>query len=179
MPLARVLLPNLKNHKLVTVASYYNAVSPAHRSYADCEACNACYTALVSDAIKQYGNFDKFKSLFFFKNSSHSKIRAEDITATTDDFDTNHPLYGKFCVFTGTLERMVRKDAQQLVVNLGGKCQDSVTSKTNYLILGNSDYSRIKDGKSSKLKKAEEFMLKGNDIQILSENVFYDMVLDY
>ena len=36
MRLAKILLPDLKNHKLVTVADHYKAVSPAHRSYADC-----------------------------------------------------------------------------------------------------------------------------------------------
>ena len=74
---------------------------------------------------------------------------------------------------------MVRKDAMQLVVNFGGSCGDNVTAKTNFLILGNNDFcSSIKDGKSSKQKKAEALILKGNDIEILSENVFYEMVLD-
>lgn len=71
------------------------------------------------------------------------------------------------------------KDAMQLVVNLGGQCGDNVTAKTNYLILGNNDFcSLIKDGKSNKQKKAESLILKGKDIQILSENVFYDLVLN-
>lgn len=174
MRFAKKLLPDLKNHKLETVATHYNVASPAHRSYADCEACNTCYAALISDAITQYGDFDSFKSSY-----SHSQLHAKDVTATTDNFDTNHPLYGKLCVFTGTLEKMARKDAMQLVVNLGGKCGDNVTAKTNYLILGNNDFcSLIKDGKSNKQKKAEALILKGKDIQILSENVFYDMVLD-
>ena len=72
---------------------------------------------------------------------------------------------------------MVRKEAMQKVVNLGGLVGDSVTKKTNYLILGNNDYCKsIKDGKSSKQKKAEELKLKGYDIEVISENVFYDML---
>ena len=144
MRFARKLLPELKNHKLETVAAHYKVSSPAHRSYADCEACNACYQALLSDAVSQYGGFDGFKASY----SSH-QLHAKDITATTDNFDISHPLYGKLCVFTGTLEKMQRKDAMQLVVNLGGQCGDNVTAKTNYLILGNNDFcSLIKDGKS-------------------------------
>ena len=47
------------------------------------------------------------------------------------------------------------------------------------MILGNNDFcSLIKDGKSNKQKKAESLILKGKDIQILSENVFYDLVLN-
>lgn len=74
---------------------------------------------------------------------------------------------------------MARKDAMQLVVDLGGSVGDNVTKKTNYLILGNNDFcASIKDGKSNKQKKAEELILKGSDLEILSENVFYDLVLD-
>ena len=74
---------------------------------------------------------------------------------------------------------MTRKTAMQMVVDLGGLVGNSVTKKTNYLILGNNDYcSSIKDGKSSKQKKAESLKLSGNDIEIISENVFYDMLED-
>lgn len=72
---------------------------------------------------------------------------------------------------------MVRKEAMQIVADLGGKNADNVTKKTNYLILGNNDYCKsIKDGKSSKQKKAEKLKLDGYDIEIIPENVFYDII---
>ena len=47
----------------------------------------------------------------------------------------------------------------------------------NYLILGNNDYCpQIKDGKSNKQKKAEKLKLSGQDIEIISENTFYEML---
>lgn len=108
-----------------------------------------------------------------------SKVSAKDISTDKTDFDETHPLYGKQFVFTGTLEKMSRKDAMQLVVDFGGSVGNSVTKKTNYLVLGNNDYcSSIKDGKSNKQKKAETLKLGGNDIEIISENVFYDMASD-
>lgn len=110
-------------------------------------------------------------------NSPHISLRAKNITTEQTDFDTTHPLYGKVCVFTGTLEKMTRKEAMQLVVDLGGIIGDSVTKKTNFLVLGNNDYCpSIKDGKSSKQKKAESLKLDGQNIDIISENVFYDMI---
>lgn len=106
-----------------------------------------------------------------------SSLDARDIVTSNTEFDETHPLFDKLCVFTGTLEKMARKDAMQAVVDLGGKVANSITKKTNYLILGNNDYcSTIKDGKSSKQKKAESLKLAGNDIEIISENVFYDMI---
>ena len=65
----------------------------------------------------------------------------------------------------------------QAVADIGGICADGVTAKTNFLILGNLDYSQnIKNGKSAKLKKAEAMIIKGKDLQILSESVFYDLL---
>ena len=90
---------------------------------------------------------------------------------------TDSPLYGRVVVFTGALEKMTRKEAMQLVADLGGINADSVTKKTNFLVLGNNDLcSSIKDGKSSKHKKAEKYILGGADLSIIPENVFYDML---
>lgn len=64
-----------------------------------------------------------------------------------------------------------------MVVNLGGLCGDRVTKQTDFLVLGNTDYCKtIKDGKSSKQKRAEQLKLSGSNIEILSENAFYDMM---
>ena len=65
------------------------------------------------------------------------------------------------------------------VVAIGGINADSVTKKTNFLILANNTYCPlIKDGKSNKQKKAEKLKLEGYDIEVIPENVFYDMFED-
>lgn len=111
------------------------------------------------------------------KVKEKTNLDPKKIVTENTEFDETHPLYNKLCVFTGTLEKMVRKDAMQIVVDLGGQVGNSVTKNTNYLILGNNDYCPlIKDGKSSKQKKAESLKLAGNDIEIISEDVFYDMI---
>ncbi len=109
----------------------------------------------------------------------YPSVSAKDITTENTDFDETHPVYEKTFVFTGALEHMTRKEAMQIVVDYGGNVGNSVTKKTNFLVLGNNDYCpSIKDGKSSKQKKAEALKLEGNDIEIISENVFYDMIAD-
>lgn len=108
---------------------------------------------------------------------NYQKTHAKDIVTQNTFFDETHPLYGKACCFTGALESMQRKDAMQLVVDLGGTCTDSITKKTNFLILGNTDYcSNVKGNKTSKTLKAEKAKLSGQDIEIISENVFLDMI---
>lgn len=72
---------------------------------------------------------------------------------------------------------MSRKDAMQMVVNLGGLCDDTLNKHANYLVLGNQGYSvALRDGKSSKHRKAEKMQLQGTDLQIISEAVFYEMI---
>lgn len=116
-----------------------------------------------------------FENPASFKTST----KAKDISTDVTDFDVLHPLYDRVCVFTGALEKMSRKEAMQMVADLGGQVGDSVTRKTNYLILGNNDYcASIKNGKSSKQAKAESLKASGQDIEIISENVFYDMIFD-
>ena len=149
----------------------------SHRALADCEATNACYLSLKQQAIEKYGDLGSFIALFKKKHSR--QISLKDIQPTTDEIDEDSPFFGKVFVFTGVLDRMLRKDAAQLVVNRGGLCGDNITKKTNYLVLGCNDYcSTIKDGKSSKQKKAEQLKLEGNDIEIISENIFYEMLED-
>lgn len=174
---ARKLLKELKNHRLVTVKEYFNVSSDSeHRALPDCLATQECYMKLKERAYTDFGTLSVFSDSF--KKVSHSRnFSLKNIAPTSDNIDEDHIFYQKHCVFTGALEKMLRKDAAQLVVNIGGICDDGVTKKTNFLILGNNDYCKsIKDGKSSKQKKAEELKLKGQDIEIISENTFYDLL---
>jgi exonuclease, DNA polymerase III, epsilon subunit family len=166
------ILPQLENQKLNTISSHYNVTLPNHRALTDCVATNECYQKLLQDINTKYSTFEEFKKSFSSKST-----RAKDITATTTDFNEDHPLFNKTCVFTGTLEHFVRRDAMQFVVNLGGFCEDNVTKRTNYLVLGNLEFSsNIKNGKSNKLQKAETYILKGQELEIISENVFLDLL---
>ena len=172
MRFSNKILPQLENKKLNTISSHYNVTLPNHRALTDCVATSECYQTLLQDVNTKYPNFEEFKKSFL-----HKSTRAKDIITTTTDFNEDHPLFNKTCVFTGTLEHFVRKDAMQIVVNLGGFCKDNVTKDTNYLILGNLEYSsNVKDGKSNKLKKAETYILNGQELEIISENVFLDLL---
>lgn len=173
--LSRRVLPNLSHHRLPDLCEHYNITNlQSHRALSDCHATLSCYQLLCNDILTNYGSVEEFH--LFIKKCQHSS-NAKYITTNKSEFDENHPIFGKYCVFTGTLEKFIRKDAMQIVADLGGICQNSVTKQTNYLILGNNDYCKlIKDGKSSKQKKAESLKLAGQDIEIISENVFYDMI---
>lgn len=177
MRLSRKVLPNLSHYRLIDVVEELGIDgSEFHRALSDCEYTYKCYETMKAIIECDFGGYDKFKSLF--KNNYYEKsIDLTKLSPQCESFDETHPLYGKVCVFTGILEQFTREQAAQIVVNLGGQCGNTVTKKTNFLILGNNDYcSAIKDGKSTKQKKAEAYKLKGQDIEIIPESVFYEMI---
>lgn len=173
MRMSRRLFSEHSHHRLSDLMERFGIFSDvSHRALEDAEVVYECY-----EYMKQYieeKGID-YSSLIRKKNY---QVKAKDITSNNEEYNEDSPIYGKVFVFTGTLEKMVRKDAMQLVVDNGGQLGDSVTKSTDYLVLGNLDYSakQIKGGKSRKQKKAEELSLKGCSIETISENVFYDML---
>lgn len=169
--LARKVIKELDHHRLSDLLSYYKIDnSNQHRALADCNYTFEIYNNLKKDIYALYGNFEDFA------NSIKRTRKAYDLTVTVDYIDEDNYFYGKNVVFTGTLQKMPRVEAQQTVVNLGGTVSDNVNKKTNCLVMGMQDYSKIKSEKSNKQRKAEEYILKGQDIVILTENVFYDIL---
>lgn len=178
MRIARKLFPELEHFRLIDVVKKLGIEEgDFHRALSDCMFTYQCYEAMKQIVVDKYGDYERFKSLFKKNNFYEKCVDLRMLTATEDAIDEDNILFGKVCVFTGTLQRYSRQEAAQIVVNIGGSCSNSVTKKTDFLIMGNNDYcAAIKDGKSTKQKKAEEYKLKGQDIEIIPESVFYDMI---
>lgn len=113
------------------------------------------------------------------KSNGSYNLKAKEFISETDEFDENHSLYKKKCVFTGVLDKFDRKTAMQYVVNVGGYVQDCITKETDYLILGDNSFCKtIKDGKSTKMKRAEQLIEKGSNLQVIPETTFYHLLMN-
>ncbi|WP_422118244.1 exonuclease domain-containing protein [Gardnerella sp. DNF00550] len=175
MQFARKLYPELKHHRLSDLTDYLGLHNNEHRALSDCTSTKELYDAVkASMAEKNLA----IEDLWIAGESHGGKgIDIKAIKPTEAVIDEDGFFYNRHVVFTGKLEKMLRKDAMQIVVNLGGVLDNSVNKQTNYLILGDNDYNAILKGeKSSKHKKAEKLKLEGQDIEIIDERTFYDLL---
>ena len=175
MQFARKVYPELKHHRLSDLTEYLGLHNNEHRSIADCIATKELYDSIKTTMVAK--NLKIEDMWYAYKQSNGKGIDISTFVPENVEIDEDNFFYQKHVVFTGKLERMIRKDAMQLVVNLGGILDNSVNKQTNYLILGNNDYNAILKGeKSSKQKKAEKLQLEGQDISIIDEYTFYDLL---
>ncbi len=76
-------------------------------------------------------------------------------------------LKGKTFVFTGTLDCCSREKAGEIVESLGGKFSNTITSRTDYLVVG-------KEPGKTKIEKAKKYGIK-----TITEEEFLNMIKDY
>ncbi|MBI4746142.1 MAG: NAD-dependent DNA ligase LigA, partial [Deltaproteobacteria bacterium] len=80
------------------------------------------------------------------------KILKGGVTYKIEKATKGGPLDGKSFVFTGTLKRFSRDEAEGVVESLGGRPTSSVSKKTDYVVAG--------EDAGSKLDKAKELGVK-------------------
>ena len=96
----------------------------------------------IAQSIKDYFTVESNKSLIYELEKLGLNMNSEVKSISSNAFT------GLTFVITGTLHNLTRKDTEELIKTNGGKVTNSVTSKTSYLITG--------DSPGSKLTKAQE-----------------------
>ncbi len=108
------------------------------------------------------------RQFFVNEDNLHMLTRLEELglnlNSTKGALSAEGTLSGQTFLFTGTLNKLKRSEAEELVEQHGGKILSGVSSKLNYLIVG--------EDAGSKLEKAKKI----NTIKILSEDDFINMV---
>ena len=106
----------------------------------------------------------------FFSNEENIKILSKleklglQLKNPKKEFASGGNLTGLSFLFTGTLPTLKRSEAEEMVEKNGGKIVGSVSSKLNYLVVG--------EDAGSKLDKAKKL----NSVSIISEEEFLKMV---
>ena len=124
--------------------------------------------------IKDVGPVVAENVIEYFQNSRNIVLLKEmeslgvNMEQTEDDLPkavaADAPLIGKTILFTGTLHKMGRKEAQALAEKAGAKNISAVSSNLNILVAG--------EKAGSKLKKAQAL----GTVEIMSEDSFLELV---
>jgi len=97
-------------------------------------------------------------------------------SAINRDGNPEGELYGEVLVFTGALE-IARREAADLAASIGCTVASGVTKKTTLLVVGDQDITKLAGkAKSSKHLKTEQLIAKGQEIRIIKESDFKELV---
>ncbi len=92
------------------------------------------------------------------------------------DVNPEGSLYGEVIVFTGALE-LKRAEAADMAAKMGCQVESGVTKQTTILVVGNQDIKKLAGHeKSSKHRKAEVLILTGQQIRIIGESDFKELI---
>ena len=155
---------------------------PTHRAEPDVIATKYLYDLIRNmhqDNPNTLESFINHRRNRISKKSKSQTINLNMIESELDpnEIDKTNPFYNKNVSFTGRMEFLTKREAAQIVANLGGKTQNNVTRSTNFLVLGDLEYQQKQYGdKSSKHRKAEQLQKDGFDIEIITEITFLEMI---
>ncbi len=125
--------------------------------------------------IKDVGPIVAENIMAFFQKEANIEMLREleslgvNLSQTEEDRPTKKtasgPLFGQSILFTGTLEQMGRKEAQEKAIAAGARTVSAVSSKLNILVVGEKAGSKLKKAKelgTIKIWTEEEFLQKIN-----------------
>lgn len=104
-----------------------------------------------------------------FLFAGHEKLSGDILEQNLENADPNNPFYDKKVVFTGVLNNLSREDAAAKVKAMGADINTSISSLTNFVIVG-EDAGRVK------MKKIEMLNTDGAEIKIITEPEFLEMI---
>ena len=125
------------------------------------ELMKASYEDLL--AIPDIGPISATSISEYFKNENNIKLIEELKNLGLNmkylgiiSSDATSPFYGKTVVLTGTLSSMGRKEATELLENLGAKVAGSVSKNTDYVIFGEEAGSKLDKARALGVKTLDE-----------------------
>ena len=140
-------IPQVGEETAIDLANHFGSFEKLQKATdGELEKIDGVGEVVAEQIVNYFANEENKKMLT--RLLPHLKIKNPQNTKA----DTNHPLFDKTVVITGTLESMSRDEAKARVRELGGKVASTVSKKTDFLIAG--------ENAGSKLSKAEGLGVK-------------------
>ncbi|MBD2299173.1 NAD-dependent DNA ligase LigA [Nostoc sp. FACHB-190] len=119
--------------------------------------------AEIAQSVYQWFHIDANQALIERLRNTGLQLAAEE-TATVNE--SNQKFAGKTFVVTGTLPTLKRDEAKALIQKAGGKVTDSVSKKTDYLVVGEDAGSKLAKAQAlgiTQLTEAQLLQMLGDE----------------
>ncbi|WP_395321802.1 exonuclease domain-containing protein [Levilactobacillus parabrevis] len=177
------------HHRLADMAAYFGIHSAhEHHALSDAQTCGHIIASLVAQlevpTLNSLLNAAGFHQLGVSSQLEQKKFQKTSVldlmdishdvkTATFEKFTPAALFYQRNVVLTGNLQLMTRATAFQKITAVGGTPQHTLTATTNFLVVGHTNPQVVgNDGKSPKIRKAEELNRIFPVITIIGESDF-------
>ncbi len=151
---------------LANVAAHFGIKFKHHDAEEDARAAGE----ILLRAIKETGSSANEWCTLSLRSTSASSA------SVAREANPDGPLYGNVVVFTGALS-IPRQEAATAAAAAGCEVAEGVTKHTTILVVGDQDIRRLAGAdKSSKHRKAEALMAKGQRIRVVGESDFGQLI---
>lgn len=156
-----------RGYGLANVAAHFSIQYRAHDALEDAR----CAGEILLRAIAETG-----LSIDQWCERVRHPIDPSAAAAITRDGNADGPLHGEVLVLTGSLS-MLRREAADAASAAGCEVDARVTERTTVLVVGDQDIRKLAGHeKSSKHRKAEDMIARGQKIRIIGESDFQRVV---
>lgn len=167
----------LSSNKLNVVAGHFDFTFNHHNALEDAVAC----AVIVNNMMKHHVSLNQFLEeanySFGYIHGDSFKKKKPVRRSKPKSKPFGHPFSQKSIAFTGTLTLMKRQEAIDLVTSLGANVHATVKKDTDYLIVGESDAKKYRNGHiSAQIQKAKNWQAKGGPVKLVSERKFFDVL---
>lgn len=160
-----------RGYGLKNICEHLGVAFDHHDALEDAIACGKVLVEACTITGNSIADWQKVLSEQPKVSSKFSALAFDNIEANPDG-----ELAGNVIVFTGNLT-LSRAEAAELAARAGCELGKNVTRKTTMLVVGDQDMSLLAGHeKSSKHRKAEDLIAKGQSIEILKESDFMVLV---
>ena len=170
----------LPSNKLNVVAEHFHFTFNHHNALEDAVACavivngmmehHASLAAFLEEAQYSFG--------FIHGNSFQKRKPVKPVRVRKPKRASGtHPFSKKSVSFTGTLTSMKRQEAIDIVTELGAAVHSTVKQDTDYLIIGETDAKKYRNGHPSRqIQTAKAWQAKGGPVKLVSEHKFFEVI---
>ncbi|WP_309086890.1 exonuclease domain-containing protein [Domibacillus sp.] len=177
--LAKSML-KLPSNKLNVVAGHFNFTFNHHNALEDAVACAVVVNGMMERHASLAAFLQEAQYGFGYIHGESFRKKKPDKPAPVQKPKADagvHPFAQKAISFTGTLTCMKRQEAIHIVESLGASIHPTVKKNTDYLIVGESDAKKYRDGQlSAQIQRARNWQSKGGAIKLVSEQKFFKAI---